>query len=74
MQLGLELYGPCSETGAIPDVHDTVAVLDQNGRVSFHRVLEIERQPDTNYFSVLFKNGNRYHSSQCYLLYSFEKN
>ena len=61
-KLNLELIGPCRDTGAIIDMDDTVATIDDMGRVSFHRVTGVEYEAPA-VFTVMVKGGKRYLSS-----------
>lgn len=69
--LNVELCGPCSVTGAVPNLGDTVATIDNNGRVGFHRVMGIEKGNDRE-FAVIFKNNDRCLAANCFLLYTTE--
>lgn len=68
-KLGLELYGPCSNTGAEPDAHDTIVTINENGRVSFHK-LEVLNREGQGMFVIHTTDGEVLLSSDCYLLYT----
>ena len=68
-KIGLELIGPCSETGAMPEPTETVATINENGRVSLHKVDGMIKEVD-GVFVVTMSDGWKYLSSECYLLYT----
>ena len=68
VKLGLELIGPCSDTGAEPEPHDTIATINDNGRVSFHKMNVLVREGRSN-FVVYTDDEAKLHSSNCYLVY-----
>jgi len=70
-KLGLELYGPCSLTGAEPRPHDTIATINEFERITFHTMESLVKE-GANMFVVTTTDGNKYLSSECYLLYTAE--
>jgi hypothetical protein len=67
-RLDVELIGPCNDTGAIVGVGDTIATIDDYGRVGFHRVRGAEYEGSSIY-TIIVKGGVRYLSSDCWLIY-----
>ena len=65
----LELIGPCSDTGAVVSLYDTVATVDEYDRVAFHRVMGVENHGPGN-FTVLVKGGERFPSTDIWLIYT----
>lgn len=66
--LGLELVGPCSETGARPDPWETVATINDFGRVAFHQAVGFHDEV-RGIFTITTRSGKKYLSSEIYLLY-----
>ena len=67
-KLGLELYGPCSNTGAVPKIDDMVAKIHDDDRISFHQIQELDRVTHT-LFVIRTQDNVVLKSDQCYLLY-----
>ena len=68
-KMRLELIGPCSDTGAVINMDDTVATVDEYDRVRFHRVMGGEHH-DQYHFTVIVKGGARYSASEIWLIYT----
>ena len=68
-KLGIELYGPCSDTGAIPTMNDMIATVDYDGRIAFHSILEIEKGTDSQWY-MRTKEDIVLPSTEVYLLYT----
>ena len=68
INVGLELVGPCSETGARPDPWETVATINDNGRVAFHQAVGFHNETK-GMFTISTRSGQKYLSSDIYLLY-----
>lgn len=71
MKLGLELIGPCSDTGVTPDPYDTIAVINENGRVSFHHFDECQIE-GPGVFQGRIETGSMVPSTHCYLVYTVD--
>jgi hypothetical protein len=67
-RLDVELIGPCSITGAVVNVDDTIATIEDSGRVGFHRVRGVEIEAP-GIFAITVRGGARYTSSDCWLVY-----
>ena len=69
-KIGLELIGPCSDTGVTPDPHDTIVLVDEaTGRVSFTELEECQIE-GPGVFQGRTLEGTIVSSSDCYLLYT----
>lgn len=68
-KMGLELYGPCSVTGAEPTRWSTIATINEFNRVTFHTAQIISREA-AGAFVVTTTDGVTFLSSDCYLLYT----
>lgn len=65
----MELYGPCSETGAMPLMHDMIATVDVDGRIAFHHIQEVELGYGSQWH-VRTKEDIVLPSTEVYLLYT----
>lgn len=68
-KIGMELYGPCSETGAMPLMHDMIATVDVDGRIVFHHIQEVELARGSQWY-VRTKEDLVLPSNEVYLLYT----
>jgi hypothetical protein len=68
-KVGLELYGPCGELGAGIETNETVATVDDNGRVTFHRIESIQRFNEGRCV-LTTTDGERHTALDCYLVYT----
>ena len=68
-KIGMELYGPCSETGAMPLMHDMIGTIDVDGRIAFHHIQEVELSKGSQWY-VRTKEDIVLPSSDVYLLYT----